>query len=888
MPAVHAVALWCKQLLTPARSPGVGENLAYFKSDDGFYGKSSAGTEYLIGPSALAVENEGVSVDETVKRINFKGDGVNATASATPDEVDVTIPGGGGGGGSSGPMDTWGASIGTAVPLTTTEVSLCQVTVPVGDPTEKFLVIAAADFQWTSGNGVATGTMYVNGVAQAGQILANSADQWRATAHQQWVVTGLPAGDRVFDLRGRTTAGAWVANNLHTRFTVVRLTGQTGPPGPTVPAVAAHCHAARPSGAHAVQNITFEALALDTVQSESGTAITFTPGGSTPPGGYFTIHETGVYDCSAALNYPANAVGRRVIRMMINGAFHTQVDLPAGGSATNNVSPLLSTTAKLTAGDQVWFETYQNSGGNLSLIIRHDLYWGRITKVDSAPGPKGADSTVPGPPGSTGPVGPPGPQGPVGGTDYSGYLFAELTTGVNGTIANSPSETTVLYNSLTRGSGWTLAGGVATCQVAGRYFVSALTELYSTVPTPSDQVSVYIHQKRSGATVEKQRQTDAVTGGDSTGDGWTAYGAVPVEAILDVLAGDTVTITATNSPSAGPAPQLGTANLSIIPVGGAKGDTGPAGPTGPAGDTGPAGPTGPAGADSTVPGPEGPEGPQGAQGVQGAPGADSTVPGPTGPEGPQGPKGDTGAASTVPGPAGPEGPEGDPGPQGPAGPAGADSTVPGPEGPKGDTGDTGPASTVPGPQGPEGDPGPQGSQGPKGDTGSQGPAGTTGAQGPKGDPGIQGPQGIQGEPGPAGPEGAGSPIGSMMMWPTATPPTGWLICNGQSTTGYPALAAIVGANVPDMRDLFPVGASATKALGSAGGSDTLYAQITLASNLAAGRRVLDAVQNYSESFRFTGTAGSAATQNDAVQVVAPNSTSTVPPYRAINFIIRAA
>ena len=30
----------------------------------------------------------------------------------------------------------------------------------------------------------------------------------------------------------------------------------------------------------------------------------------------------------------------------------------------------------------------------------------------------------------------------------------------------------------------------------------------------------------------------------------------------------------------------------------------------------------------------------------------------------------------------------------------------------------------------------------------------------------------------------------------------WLECNGQSTSGYPALAAIVGSNVPDYRGMF--------------------------------------------------------------------------------------
>jgi microcystin-dependent protein len=50
-----------------------------------------------------------------------------------------------------------------------------------------------------------------------------------------------------------------------------------------------------------------------------------------------------------------------------------------------------------------------------------------------------------------------------------------------------------------------------------------------------------------------------------------------------------------------------------------------------------------------------------------------------------------------------------------------------------------------------------------------------------------------------------TPVGSITMWATATPPTGWLLCNGQSTASYTALAAVVGATVPDMQGLVPVG-----------------------------------------------------------------------------------
>ena len=61
------------------------------------------------------------------------------------------------------------------------------------------------------------------------------------------------------------------------------------------------------------------------------------------------------------------------------------------------------------------------------------------------------------------------------------------------------------------------------------------------------------------------------------------------------------------------------------------------------------------------------------------------------------------------------------------------------------------------------------------------------------------------------------PIGSIVMFASSTPPTGWLLCNGQATTGYAELAAIVGANVPDLRDRFVIGYSATKPIKSTGG-----------------------------------------------------------------------
>jgi microcystin-dependent protein len=75
------------------------------------------------------------------------------------------------------------------------------------------------------------------------------------------------------------------------------------------------------------------------------------------------------------------------------------------------------------------------------------------------------------------------------------------------------------------------------------------------------------------------------------------------------------------------------------------------------------------------------------------------------------------------------------------------------------------------------------------------------------------------------------PTGGMMMWGTASAPTGYLLCNGAavSRSTYSALFAVLGTaygsgdgsttfNVPDFRDRFPVGAGTTYSANSTGGS----------------------------------------------------------------------
>ena len=72
-----------------------------------------------------------------------------------------------------------------------------------------------------------------------------------------------------------------------------------------------------------------------------------------------------------------------------------------------------------------------------------------------------------------------------------------------------------------------------------------------------------------------------------------------------------------------------------------------------------------------------------------------------------------------------------------------------------------------------------------------------------------------------------APVGCLMLWPAAAAPGGWLLCQGQqvSSATYPKLALVLGESaglvtVPDLRDRVPVGASASKAVGSTGGEAT--------------------------------------------------------------------
>ena len=88
----------------------------------------------------------------------------------------------------------------------------------------------------------------------------------------------------------------------------------------------------------------------------------------------------------------------------------------------------------------------------------------------------------------------------------------------------------------------------------------------------------------------------------------------------------------------------------------------------------------------------------------------------------------------------------------------------------------------------------------------------------------------------------GVPIGTILPWPSHTLPKDggvWLLCNGQSTAGYPQLSAIVGSNVPDYRGVF---------LRGYGSQTSMHYGTVTHSSAALGELQGDAIRNITGSW----------------------------------------
>jgi microcystin-dependent protein len=115
----------------------------------------------------------------------------------------------------------------------------------------------------------------------------------------------------------------------------------------------------------------------------------------------------------------------------------------------------------------------------------------------------------------------------------------------------------------------------------------------------------------------------------------------------------------------------------------------------------------------------------------------------------------------------------------------------------------------------------------------------------------------------------GTPTGGLMLWPTASPPANWLICNGAavSRATYATLFAVVSTtfgagdgsttfNLPNYTDRVPIGAGSAYAVNAQGGSAT-----TTLTTTELPAHTHSASSSSSSSSSFSGAAGTTGSTN---------------------------
>jgi microcystin-dependent protein len=140
------------------------------------------------------------------------------------------------------------------------------------------------------------------------------------------------------------------------------------------------------------------------------------------------------------------------------------------------------------------------------------------------------------------------------------------------------------------------------------------------------------------------------------------------------------------------------------------------------------------------------------------------------------------------------------------------------------------------------------------------------------------------------------PVGTITMYGGTSAPTGWLLCDGGSTTGYTALATLVGATVPDLRGRAPIGYGQGTSLtnrstiGATVGTETHaltesemprhnHSSLILGSGSSNTGLTVGSVADTQTSTGYTGGDGSGTAENG----IAHNN---MQPSTVVNFIIK--
>ena len=164
------------------------------------------------------------------------------------------------------------------------------------------------------------------------------------------------------------------------------------------------------------------------------------------------------------------------------------------------------------------------------------------------------------------------------------------------------------------------------------------------------------------------------------------------------------------------------------------------------------------------------------------------------------------------------------------------------------------------------------------------------------------------------------PSGAMLQWPTATAPTGFLLCTGAavSRTIYAALFAVVGTtfgagdgtttfNVPNFNNRMPIGAGGLYAVGATGGSKDAIV-VSHSHTASTSVSISDPTHSHTLPYFTTGSGGGGGgpdvlggsgmyTNAASTGITASASTSisttgssgtgaNLPPYLGVYFIIK--
>jgi microcystin-dependent protein len=162
----------------------------------------------------------------------------------------------------------------------------------------------------------------------------------------------------------------------------------------------------------------------------------------------------------------------------------------------------------------------------------------------------------------------------------------------------------------------------------------------------------------------------------------------------------------------------------------------------------------------------------------------------------------------------------------------------------------------------------------------------------------------------------GTITGELKMWPTATAPVGYLLCNGDlvSRTTYADLFAVIGTTygagdntstfaLPNFTNRMPIGAGATYSANTTGGSAN---SVVVDHTHTATTTITDPGHSHATAVYYAGgitrngmysNAGSTAfATNSATTGITASTTNTsagvsgtnanLPPYIGIHFIIR--